>query len=57
VEREEVILDLNRALAKKNLPGSIRAVDASDTRTGALSVLLERGSLGIMLVPALHDKQ
>jgi hypothetical protein len=45
-----VILALNRALAKKNLPAFIRVVDARYTWTGALSVLLERGSLGTMLI-------
>jgi hypothetical protein len=54
-EREEVILALNRALAKKSLPAFIRVVDARYTRTGALSVLLERGSLGTMLIPHYRD--
>jgi hypothetical protein len=54
-EREEVILALNRALAKKDFPAFVRVVDAGYTRTGAMSVLLERGALGTMLVPQYRD--
>jgi hypothetical protein len=54
-EREEVILALNRALAREGLPGFIRVVDAGYTETGAMSVLLERGALGAMLVPYYRD--
>jgi hypothetical protein len=54
-EREEIILAINRALAKKGFPSFVRAVDAGYTKSGALSVLLERGSLGSMLVPYYRD--
>lgn len=55
VEKGEVILALNRALARKGFPEFIRVVDANYTKTGALSVLLERGALGTMLVPHYSD--
>ena len=54
-QREEIILALNRALAKKGLPGFLRAVDAGYTKTGAISVLLEKGSLGSMVIPRFQD--
>lgn len=54
-EREEVILALNRALAKKGFPYFLRVVDMGYTETGAMTVLLEKGSLGSMLVPHYRD--
>ena len=37
------------------MPDFLRAVDASYTRSGAISVLLEQGALGTMLVPDYSD--
>jgi hypothetical protein len=54
-DREEVILALNRVLARKGLPVFVRAVDAGYTETGAISVLLEKGALGTMVVPYYRD--
>ncbi|KAL2004445.1 hypothetical protein VTN00DRAFT_5208 [Thermoascus crustaceus] len=54
-EREEVILAINRGLAKENFPGFIRVADMGYTATGAMTVLLERGSLGSMLLPDYRD--
>ncbi|KAL2012984.1 hypothetical protein VTN00DRAFT_509 [Thermoascus crustaceus] len=54
-EREEVILAINRGLAKEGFPGFICVVDMGYTATGAMTVLLERGSLGSMLLPDYKD--
>ncbi|KAL2014078.1 hypothetical protein VTN00DRAFT_1603 [Thermoascus crustaceus] len=54
-EREEVILAINRGLAKEGFPGFIRVVDMGYTATGAMTVLLEKGSLGSMLVAAARQ--
>ncbi|KAL2004451.1 hypothetical protein VTN00DRAFT_5203 [Thermoascus crustaceus] len=54
-EREEVILAINRGLAKEGFPGFIRVVDMGYTATGAMTVLLEKGSLGSMLLPDYKD--
>ncbi|ODM24151.1 hypothetical protein SI65_01741 [Aspergillus cristatus] len=50
-QREDLILTLNRALARASLPDFIRIVDAGYTSNGAISALLERGALGAMIVP------
>ncbi|ODM23317.1 hypothetical protein SI65_00906 [Aspergillus cristatus] len=50
-QREDLILTLNRALARASLPDFIRIVDAGYTSNGAISALLERGALGAMMVP------
>lgn len=55
VGKEEIILVINRTLARKGFPDFARAVDANYTRTGAISVLLERGTLGTMLIPHYKD--
>jgi hypothetical protein len=54
-EREDIILAVNRGLAKEGFPGFIRAVDAGYTQTGSVTVLLERGALGTMLLPSYRD--
>ncbi|KAL2010786.1 hypothetical protein VTN00DRAFT_3504 [Thermoascus crustaceus] len=54
-EWEEVILALNRALAKKGFPYFLQVVDMGYTETGAMTVLLEKGSLDFMLVPHYRD--
>lgn len=46
---------LNRALAKKGFPHFLWVVDMGYTETGAMTVLLEKGSLGSMLVPHYSD--
>src|SRR5215469_325246 len=51
----DIILALNRALAGKGIPDFLRAVDTSYTRLGAISVLLEQGALGTILVPNYSD--
>ena len=50
-QREEVILALNRALARKGLLGFVRVVNIGYTKIGAISVLLEKGSLGSIVIP------
>jgi hypothetical protein len=54
-DREEIILALNRVLARKGLPVFVRAIDAGYTETGAISVLLEKGALGTMVIPYYRD--
>ena len=54
-DREEIILALNRVLARKGLPIFVRVVDAGYTETGAISVLLEKGALGTMVIPYYRD--
>lgn len=54
-EREDVILAISRAVAKEGFPVFIRAVDAGYTNTGAITVLLEKGTLGSMLIPSHKD--
>lgn len=54
-EREDIILAVNRGLSKGGFPGFIRAIDAGYTGTGAVTVLLEKGALGSMLLPAHCD--
>jgi len=51
----DIILALNRALAGKGMPDFLRVVDASYTRSGAISVLLKQGALGTILVPDYSD--
>jgi len=54
-EKEDVILAINRAVAKKHFPAFIRVVDAGYTNTGAITILLEKGTLGSMLLPVYKD--
>lgn len=54
-EREDVILAINRAIAKEGLPAFIRVVDAGYTNTGAITILLEKGTLGSMIIPGYKD--
>ncbi|ODM14510.1 hypothetical protein SI65_10132 [Aspergillus cristatus] len=42
-EREDIILAINRAVAKAHFPAFIRVVDAGYTNTGAITILLEKG--------------
>src|SRR5215469_9769492 len=51
----DIILALNRALVGKGMPDFLRVVDASYTRSGAISVLLKQGALGTILVPNYSD--
>ena len=53
--RADIILGLNRALAKLGLPIFVRVVDAGYTTTGAITALLEKGALGQMVVPIYRD--
>lgn len=50
-----MILAINRGLAKEGFPGFIRVVHMGYTATGAMTVLLEKGSLGSMLLPDYKD--
>jgi hypothetical protein len=54
-DREEIILALNRVLARKGLPVFVRIIDAGYTATGAISALLEKGALGTMVIPYYRD--
>ena len=54
-EREDIILAVNRGLCKGGFPGFVRAIDAGYTGTGAVTVLLEKGALGSMLLPTHWD--
>lgn len=54
-EREDVILAVNRVIAKERFPAFIRVVDAGYTNTGAVTILLEKGALGSMLLPDYKD--
>lgn len=54
-EKEDVILAINRAVAKERFPAFIRVVDAGYTNTGAITILLEKGTLGSMLLPDYKD--
>ena len=54
-EREDIILAINRAVAKEHFPAFIRVVDAGYTSTGAITILLEKGTLGSMLLPDYKD--
>ncbi|ODM14582.1 hypothetical protein SI65_09927 [Aspergillus cristatus] len=54
-EREDVILAINQALAKEGFPAFIQVVDAGYTNTGAITILLEKGTLGSMLLPNHKD--
>ena len=53
-EREDVILAINRAVTKERFPAFVR-VDAGYTNTGAITILLEKGTLGSMLLPDYKD--
>ena len=54
-KKEDVILAINQAVAKEHFPAFIRVVDAGYTNTGAVTVLLEKGTLGSMLLPNHKD--
>jgi hypothetical protein len=54
-EREDIILAVNRGLANGGFPGFIRAIDAGYSSSGAVTVLLEKGALGSMLLPDHRD--
>ena len=53
--RADIILGLNRALAKLGLPIFARVIDAGYTTTGAITALLDKGALGQMVVPIYGD--
>jgi hypothetical protein len=55
VDKEDTILAVNRGLAQADFPGFVRAIDAGYSSTGAVTVLLEKGALGSMLVPVHWD--
>ena len=54
-EREDIILAINQAVAKEHFPAFIQVVDAGYTSTGAITILLEKGTLGSMLLPDYKD--
>ncbi|EED11665.1 hypothetical protein TSTA_108510 [Talaromyces stipitatus ATCC 10500] len=53
--KADVLLALNRALAKTGFPDFVRAVDSGYAASGALTVLLERGTCSSTLVPVYND--
>ncbi|EED23619.1 hypothetical protein TSTA_070320 [Talaromyces stipitatus ATCC 10500] len=53
--KADVLLALNRALAKAGFPDFVRAVDSGYAASGALTVLLERGTRSSTLVPVYND--
>ncbi|KAJ5882711.1 uncharacterized protein N7473_001868 [Penicillium subrubescens] len=55
VDKEDIILAVNRGLAQAEFPGFVRVIDAGYSSTGAVTVLLEKEALGSMLVPAYWD--
>lgn len=55
VDKEDIILAVNRGLAQAEFPGFVRVIDAGYSSTGAVTVFLEKGALGSMLVPAHWD--
>jgi hypothetical protein len=54
-ERADLVLALNQALAKENLPGFLQVADASYTANGAISALLQDRALGSILVSEYSD--
>ncbi|KAF5854732.1 hypothetical protein ETB97_012680 [Aspergillus alliaceus] len=54
-ECEDIILGLTIALTEAGLPEFLRLVDAGYTRTGAISVILQEGSLNHMLLNNYAD--
>jgi hypothetical protein len=54
-ECEDIILELNVALTKAGLPDFLRVVDAGYTRIGAISIVLQKGSLNHMLLSRYTD--
>ena len=54
-EREDIILAINRVITKECFPAFIRVVDAGYTNTGAVTILLEKGTLGSMLLSDYKD--
>jgi hypothetical protein len=55
VDKEDIILAVNRGLAQAEFPDFVRAIDAGYSSTGAVTVLLEKGALGSMVVPSHWD--
>jgi hypothetical protein len=55
VDKEDIILAVNRGLAQAEFPDFVRVIDAGYSSTGAVTVLLEKGALGSMLVPVYWD--
>ncbi|EED15977.1 hypothetical protein TSTA_010930 [Talaromyces stipitatus ATCC 10500] len=53
--KADILLALNRALAKAGFPDFVRAVDSGYAASGALTVLLERGTRSSTLVPVYND--
>ena len=54
-EREDVILAINWAVAKEHFPAFICVVDAGYTNTGVITIVLEKSTLGFMLLPDYKD--
>ena len=54
-EREDIILAINQAVAKKHFPAFIWVMDSGYTNTGAIMTLLEKGTLDSMLLPDYKD--
>lgn len=55
VDKEDIILAVNRGLAQAEFPDFVRAIDAGYSSTGAVTVLLEKEALGSMLLPVHWD--
>jgi hypothetical protein len=51
VDKQDIILAVSRGLAQADFPGFVRANDAGYSSTWAVTVVLEKGALGSMLVP------
>jgi inactivated superfamily I helicase len=51
VDKQDIILAVSRGLAQADFPGFVRANDAGYSSTWAVTVVLENGALGSMLVP------
>jgi hypothetical protein len=54
-EYEDIILELNIALTKTGLPDFLWVVDAGYTCIGAISIILQKGSLNYMLLSRYTD--
>jgi hypothetical protein len=54
-ECADIILGLNTALTAASLPDFLRVVDVGYTRTGAISIILQKGSLNHMLLSRYTD--
>ncbi|KAJ5454051.1 uncharacterized protein N7458_005007 [Penicillium daleae] len=51
VDKQDIILAVSRGLAQADFPSFVRANDAGYSSTWAVTVVLEKGALGSMLVP------